>query len=421
MKNNDLVKIIDYWQNSIQQNNLYPREIVDKIDLTSKEVIDIIGVRRSGKSSVLKLIIGKIGQKKDCLYINFEDPFFVKYDQAQIIEELIETYKEYFSTNLKYLFFDEIQNIKNWEKAIRKLRDGSKYKIFVTGSSSKLLSQELSTLLSGRHLSYQLFPLSYKEYLAFNNLTIDNKKDLILKEKKLLRLFDSYLAVGGFPEIAIGGKQELIKQYYADIIEKDIIRRFDIRQKDILEKMGIFIISNAAKIVSSASLKNTYKISFEMVSNYLEYLKESFLVFELPQFSYSLKSQQKSLKKFYAIDPGLANAVSFRFSEDKGRLLENCVFLELKRRKQEIYYYKTANGNEVDFLIKQGKSPLLIQVSWSLADNKTKQREIRSLVKAMKELKTNKAIILTYNSQGELKLNNKKISIMPVFKWLLPF
>jgi len=123
MKNNDLVKVIDYWQNSIQQNNLYPREIVDKIDIGSKEVIDIIGVRRSGKSSVLKLLIGKIGQKKDCLYINFEDPFFVKYDQAQIIEELIETYKEYFSENLKYLFFDEIQNIELWEKWIKEVYD----------------------------------------------------------------------------------------------------------------------------------------------------------------------------------------------------------------------------------------------------------------------------------------------------------
>jgi predicted AAA+ superfamily ATPase len=415
-----LIKIIDFWKNTVSEDDLYYRPIVDKIDYKSKEIVDIIGPRRSGKSSILKLLIKKLSLSNNFLFINIEDPYFVIHNEPQVIEELIAIYKEYFNTKLRYLFFDEIHAINHWESAVRKLRDGGQYKIFITGSSSKLLSRELSTLLTGRHISYQIMPLSFTEFLSFKGMELKRKKDLILKEKSLLNNFNDYLSIGGFPEIVKTNNLALLKQYYFDIIQKDIVMRYEVRQTDILEKMGIFLITNIAKTVSVESLKKAFDLSFEAVSNYLDYFGEAFLIFELPRFSYSLKRQQKTVKKIYSVDSGLANAVSFRFSEDKGRLLEQCVFLELLRRGCEIYYYKTGNNKEIDFLIKgQSQKTELIQVCWDFNDEDTKKREIDSLLQAMEELKLNIGTILSYNSEENLKIDKKSIKIMPVFKWLI--
>lgn len=416
-----LVKVIDFWKKTSVEAGLFHRSIVDKIDCHSKEIIDIIGPRRSGKSTILKLLIKKLDLKNNYLFINFEDPYFVTRNQPEVIEELVSTYEEYFDKNLIYLFFDEIHNILNWENILRKLRDEGKYKIFITGSSSKLLSKELSTLLTGRHLSYSILPLSFIEFLSFKQITINSKKDLILKEKNLLKNFNNYLLIGGFPEIVKTENMSLLKQYYFDIVQKDIIMRYDVRQKDILEKVGIYLVSNTAKIISVESLKKTFGLSYEAVSNYLEYFKEAFLNFELQQFSYSLKNQFKAFKKNYTVDSGLANAISFRFSEDKGRILEQTVFLELKRREVEVYYYRTRNNKEVDFFVKQkNKKELLIQVCWDLNEEKTKRREVDSLNQAMEELKINKGLILTYNSEGKISKAGKTIIIKPSYKWMFP-
>jgi len=424
MIDNTLLKIIDFWQGVTEEKNLYNRQLVDKIDTKTKEVLDIIGPRRVGKSSIMKIIIQKLKPKVKAgiLYINFEDPYFIDHNTPTILEELVEVYKEYYQENLYYLFFDEIQNIDLWEKAVRKLRDSGNYKIFISGSSSKLLGSEFASLLSGRHLSYQLLPLPFFEYLVFQGVKIKDKKDIILKEKMLLKYFNEYLVWGGFPEVVLSKKQELLKQYYLDIIQKDIVKRYEIREKNILDKMGLYLLNNSGKTVSVSSIKNIYGISHELASTYLEYFKETFLFFELPQFSYSVKTQQKALKKIYPVDTGLANTVSFRFSEDKGRILETTVFLSLKRQDKEVYYYKTKNNKEVDFLIKEkdGKNKL-IQVCFDLTDEKTKKREIVSLNKAMEELELNEGLILTYNTEDKVLIDKRKITILPVYKWMLNY
>lgn len=415
-----LVKIIDFWKKSVEKDKLYDRLILEKINYKSKEIVDLVGPRRSGKSSILKLIIKRLKLNGNFLYINFEDPFFVINNDPQIIEELTAVFKEYFNPKLEYLFFDEIQEIKQWEKAVRKLRDGEKFKIFITGSSSKLLSGEISSLITGRHLSYNISPLSFSEFLAFKGIKICAKKDIILKEKKILKMFNEYLKIGGFPEVALTENPELLKNYFYDILQKDIVMRHNIREKEILEKMAVYLLSNSGKITSMESLKTAFNISFPATQSYLEYFKESFLVFELLQFSYSLKKQSKALKKIYAVDIGLSNAVSFKFSEDKGRMLENAVFLELKNKKGELYYYKTKNNLEVDFLVKEKtKVKKLIQVCWTLEDKKTKERELRNLTAAMDELKLKDGFILTYNEEDEIKINKKIINVIPCWKWLL--
>jgi predicted AAA+ superfamily ATPase len=414
-----LVKIIDFWQKSALKNNLFNRAVLETINLTSKEIVDLVGPRRSGKSSVLKLIIKKLKLKDNFLYLNFEDPFFVENNNAAIIEEAVDVYREYFNSDLKYLFLDEVQEIKNWEKAVRKLRDGGDFKIFITGSSSKLLSRELSSLITGRHLSYHIFPLSFEEFLGFEKVSIVNKKDIILKEKLLQKKFEEYLQWGGFPEAVLEKNHELLKNYFFDILGKDIMARYEVRDRATLERMAVFLLTNSTKITTIESLKNNFNLSFETASLYLEYFKDAFLLFELPQFSFSLKKQSKAFKKFYAIDIGLAKNVSFKFSEDNGRVLENAVFLELKRRGKDLYYYKTKEGLEVDFFAKEGRAGDLIQVSWSIEEETVRKREIKNLFSAMDELKIKKGLILTYGESEIIKKDDKEITVKPVFRWML--
>ena len=414
-----LVKIIAFWQDVAKEGALNSREVADAIDIQTKEVVDIVGVRRCGKSSILKLLIQKLRLQDNFLYINFEDPFFIDHNHAQIIEELITTYQDYFNAGLRYLFFDEVQAIDQWEKAIRKLRDSGQFKVYVTGSSSKLLSSELASLLTGRHLSYKLHPLSFREYLAFKGISPLSKKDVILKAGTLLKNFTDYLAIGGFPEIVLTGNQTLLKQYFFDIIQKDIVMRHSVRETAKLEKMAVFLMSNASKIISLESLKKTFDISYKLASTYLDYFKESFLLFEIPQFSYSLKTQAKALKKYYTVDCGLANVAAIRFSQDTGRILENCVYLQLLRRFDDIYYYKTKNNLEVDFVVKTASSKLAIQVAWSVKDEKTKAREIRALVVALDELKLKRGLILTCDEEDEVVVEGKIITITPAYKWML--
>lgn len=419
IEKDQLVKVIDFWHSSALENNLFDRDVLSGIDFKSKEIIDLTGPRRSGKSSVLKLAIKKMRLGDNFLYLNFEDPFFVENNNPRIIEEFLDVYREYFNAKLKYIFLDEIQEMKNWEKAVRKLRDEGKYKIFITGSSSKLLSRELSSALTGRHLSYRVFPLSFSEFLKFEKIEMKSKRDLVLGEKLLEKKFDQYLERGGFPEAVIQKSHELLKNYFFDILEKDVIARYEIRDRLTLEKMAVFLLTNSAKIVTLESLKNNFNLSFETVSAYLEYFKNSFLLFDLPQFSFSLKKQQKAFKKFYAVDTGLAGNASFRFSQDKGRMLENAVFLELLRRGGQIYYYKTKDGLETDFYVKNKTGEDLIQVSWNIGEKETKDREIKNLLAAMNETKTRKGLMLTYEESGIIKRAGKEIKVMPVYQWML--
>lgn len=414
-----LVKIIDFWQKNANEQGLLPRTLVDKIDTETKEVVDIVGPRRSGKSSVMKIIIQKLKTRGNCLYINFEDPYFLEHNSPIVIDELIDAYTAYFKPSLAYIFFDEIQNIVLWEKAVRKLRDSGQYKIFLSGSSAKLLSSESASLLTGRHISYQLLPLSFQEYLVFRGISLPDKTQMLLQDTILQKHLEEYLYIGGFPAAVLSNSQELLKQYYTDIIQRDIVRRYEVRQPAILEKMGAYLITNAAKIVSLSSLQKLYTISYELASTYISYFREAFLLFETPQFSHSLKTQQKAFKKIYPIDTGLANAVSFGFSQERGRMLEAIIFLELQRQGQETYYYKTGSGKEVDFLVKGKYAHELIQAAWDMSDEKTKHREITSLLGAMDEQKLKSGTIITFNTSEYLDFNGKTIVLQPSYQWLL--
>ncbi|MHB1377837.1 MAG: ATP-binding protein [Candidatus Humimicrobiaceae bacterium] len=413
-----IIKLIDFWNNTITAGNLKDRVVLNTINLKTNEIIDITGPRRSGKSSVLKMIIKKLKLKDNYIFMNFEDPFFIDNSNPEIIDEIISVFKQHFNPQLKYLFFDEIQEINQWERIINKYRELNELKMFITGSNSKFTESELASLLTGRHLSYKVMPLNFTEFIYFNGIKINSLKEVVLNKKTILDLFDKHMQIGGFPEIVITENMELAKTYFTDILYKDIVMRHDIRQKTVLEKIALFFISNSGKIISIESLKNNYNISFEMSSSYIDYLKSAFLILELNQFSYSLKKQQKSLKKYYSIDTGIANSISFRFSEDKGRMLENIVFLHLKNSGSNIYYYKTRNNLEVDFLIADNMEIKdLIQVSWNIENSETRAREIKSLAAAMEELNINSSKIITYDQEEEIRVGSKTIHVIPAFKW----
>jgi hypothetical protein len=412
--------IIIFWKNEVVNSKLFPRRAFSLLDVKNPEVIDITGVRRSGKSSVLKLVAQSLPDRDSWLYINFEDPYFSVNNHASVLEDVVEVYVKYFSPKLKYLFFDEVQNIDSWERAVRKYRDGSHYKIFITGSSSKLLSGELSTLLTGRHISFGLMPLSFREYLSFKGIVVDNKKDLFTKGSELKHVFQDYLLCGGFPQVVLTNQRELLKSYYGDIVEKDIIGRYDVRDKNTLEKIGLFMMSNVSKTLSPTSIKKIYSISFAKAIKYIDYFKEAMLCYELEQYSPSTKSRQRSLKKIYSVDTGMAETISMSFSEDKGRLLENAVFLELKRWGKQIFYYKTPTC-EVDFVIRDhNQDEELVQVCWDISNLETRARELKALKKAADNLKLKRATIVTIDQKETVVHEGLKVEIVPAHEWFIP-
>lgn len=417
MEDAKILEILFSWKTYLKQKNLIKREIQTKIIKSmGKEVIDIIGIRRSGKSSLLNLLIKQLDLKDSLiLYVNFDDPMFANFLDLNLLEKIWDVYRININPDEKpFIFFDEIQVIPKWEKWVKKIRDLEIAHVFITGSSSKLLSREYGTSLTGRHITQVLFPLSFKEFLRFKNFKIPkNKADIYNKKIWLRKHFQEFLINGGFPEFVLSENIELLKNYFEDILYKDVIIRHQIRDVNLLRKIANYCLTNISQSLSYNSLKNLFKISLDTARAYLSYIEESFMIFQVSIFSYSLKIQEVNPKKVYCIDNGLRNAISFKFSKDEGKLAENLIFIELKRRGKEIYYWK--GKNEVDFIVKEIDDSLKA-LNITYTDEITK-REIEGL-KEFKEKfssQVTKLIILTKNI--EKKKNG--IVYIPIWKWLL--
>ena len=383
---------------------------------------DIIGVRRSGKTTILyQLIKSFLDEKikpKDIVFLNFDDSEI----DASSFEEILTSIGK-INPEIKYLFIDEVQQKNGWERWIRTLYDTKKLKqIFVSGSSASLLSQDIGRVLTGRHITFSIFPFSFKEYLKFfewKNFNIDFLK---YNKNKLLHYQEDYIKNGGFPETI--GKTDserkiILTNIYNDVLSRDISSRFG-ASYDIIKNLSYHLLSNMSNEFSYRSAANSTGLSVETIEKYLDFLKESFMILTIDAFSYKTKVKFKQNKKIYCIDTGLRNAVSFKFSEDLGRTVENVVFIELKRRNKEVYYWKDKTGKEVDFIIKEGlKIKELIQVCWDVNNKKTKEREVKSLLEAMNEFKLKQGIVITEDYENEKKINGKTIIFIPLWKWLL--
>ncbi len=376
----------------------------------------IIGPRRCGKS----VLAYRLVKDKKYGYINFDDERLIGI-KTNDLNSCLEVLEE-INPGFKYLLLDEVQNVRGWELFVNRLKR-SGYNIVITGSNSKLLSKELATHLTGRHFIIELFPFSFREFLSYQDFQV-KKEDIFITQKRarIKKFFNEYLKSGGFPEVM---KLELKKQYlrelYDKIISRDILSRYGIKYIKDLKEIALFAISNFGSKVSYHKIKNLFEIkSVHTAKNYLNYLEEAYLIFQLLPFSFKIKNQLRQSKKLYTIDTGLINAIAPKFSPDTGKLMENLVFLELKRQGKEIYFYSQPIGYEVDFVIREGlRIKQLIQVCYSVAREETKKREIKGLLRTGRDLICNNLLVITSDYEGEERIKNKKIKYIPLWKWLL--
>lgn len=435
MNKNELIKILEDWNFWIKdlETGVNRKLYLDVLEgrLPSELIKVIIGARRSGKSYIMRqlakwLIEKKKVSKNNILIINFEDPRFTGLS-TKLIQQAFDVYLETYKPKGEiYVFLDEVQEIPRWEKWVRMMQELDKANIIVSGSNSKLLSSELATVLTGRHLDMTVLPLSFREFLKFRKLEIKNNLELIRNDTELKSLLGEFLKFGSFPLVVLGqDKKDALLSYFDDVVNKDLIKRYKIRKTEEIKSLIKLYLSNISSPITFSSSGKFLNMSALSVERFSAYLETSYLVFFLKRFSYKFKEQENSPRKVYAVDTGLANNIGFQFSANSGRLAENLVFLELKRRSysnpwMEIYYWKSLTHEEVDFLVKEDtKVKELIQVCWDIQDMNTKKRETKALLKAMDEFKLKKGLIITEDYEGEEKIDGKKIEYVTLRRWLL--
>lgn len=380
-----------------------------------KEIIVLSGIRRCGKSTLLQEIRSSLPQNN--YFLNFDDERLVHFT-VEDFQKLHEIFIEHFGVQTNF-FFDEIQNIRGWERFVRRLRDNNN-KVYITGSNASMLSKELGTHLTGRYYQNELYPFSFREFLKFKNKAL-SPQDLYTTRGKaeLKQLFNEFFEKGGFPDFLQNGNRQYLKSLYESILYRDIIVRNGLTNEKELLELIYFLAGNVAKLASYNSLAKVINIkNATTVKNYLEYIQNTYLVFAVNKFDYSIKTQIQNPKKFYFIDNALIRELGFFSSDDKGRLLENLVFIELKRRSKEVYYYK--NKQECDFVIREKlKIVEAIQVCWSVYNSETRITEINGLTGALSAYNLKKGTILTDSDEDNLQVNGFEIEIKPVWKWLL--
>ena len=397
------------------------------IPINSGKIISVIGARRSGKTYCLYQLMNKLPpdvDRSDLIYINFEDERLnLKSENLNLI---LESYYELYPGKNKplYFFFDEIQNIQDWERFVRRIYDTVSKNIFITGSSSKLLSKEIASSLRGRSISYEIYPLMFDEYLKFKD--IDSTDISSTRNKsKIINAFSRYLYNGAFPETINYDKDLRLKtlRSYLDVMTyRDIIERYEVKNPTALKYFIKKSLSNVSNYLSVNKLFNELrssgiKLSKDSIYEFINYANDCYLFFLINIYSESINVQNTNDKKLYCIDNGLANILSFRFSEDKGRMLENVIYLHFKRKGYNIFYF--FNKRECDFIIQDGtKISNAIQAAYELNSN-NREREVQGLVEAMKCFKLKNGLILTNDQSEEIEVENLKITIKPVWKWAL--
>ena len=400
------MKLSDVMDVSLSQKTVLERQELGQIRILLPELPDnqshalvVSGIRRCGKSTLLHQYVN--GLNRAFFYLNFDDIRLSSFskDDYQLLDNVIK------DSGARLLFFDEIQSAVKWELYVRqKLDEG--YQIALTGSNASLLSKDLGSRLTGRHISKELFPFSYNEYCTFLKLKIGHESLL------------SYLESGGFPEFIKTGNTDILVQLQSDILYRDIAVRYGIRDTRSLKQLFVYLLSNSTQLFSPSKLTGIVGVkSPTTILEYISYLEASYLIQLLPCFAWSVKAQSLAPKKVYIIDTGLIKTGAVSFSKNYGALLENFVYNNLRiYNKASVYYYSSKNGGECDFIIKSQDDTSCIQVCWEL-NNDNQNREIDGLLDAMDFFGLNEGVILTFNSEDIILTKGKKINVIPVWKY----
>lgn len=410
----ELLKHIIFDQRERDLSTMVEREIDQRLVL-SPEILVISGIRRCGKSVLLQQIRSQ--QAEQDFYLNFDDERLINFE-VDNFQTLYEAFIELFGEQ-KTFYFDEIQNISGWERFVRRLYDNG-CKVFITGSNANMLSRELGTHLTGRYCQIELYPFSFSEFLKMKEVYPEHKDFYTTTGKSnLRRFFDDYLRTGGFPRYIQDKNNSYLSTLYENVIYKDVVTRNKLNGERELLEMMYYLASNATKRFSYNSLAKVVGLKHpDTVKNYLEHIESTYLLFQVMRFDWSIKKQIGYQKKVYFIDNAIINKVGFNATDNMGQLLENLVFIQLKRQNKEVYYHD--DGVECDFIVREdGHIISAFQVTHSLSDLKTRQREINGLLSALNAYNLSEGMILTTDETEELTIEGKKIVICPTWKWLL--
>ncbi|MCX6774112.1 MAG: ATP-binding protein [Candidatus Micrarchaeota archaeon] len=422
------------------QEKEIPRVIYRTLTLPdSAKIISVIGPRRAGKTYLLyqkmRELMSRGVKKENIVYLNFEEFRLVGLTFREIRDVLKIQWQLYPGSKegKLYIFIDEPQNIENWETSVRGLQDEG-FHIFLTGSSSKLLSKEIATSLRGRTLSYLLLPFSFEEFLGSKNAKVSANPLSSREKASLLQFIDEYLRFGGYPEVALEQnpdiKLNILKEYFNTVVYRDIIERNNVRNSRLIKWLIKSIVSSFSKEYSIhkiyLSLKSQgLKVSKNTLYSYLSLLEDSNFAIPLQKFKQSVRKMELGFSKIYLCDVGFVEVVGL--ADDRGKRLENVIFLELLRKARpltEIYYWKNVQQEEVDFVLRDmDKITELIQACYDPKNSETKEREVRALLKAGKELKCENLTVITYDYEGEEEYEwfgiKGRIRYIPLWKWIL--
>lgn len=383
-----------------ESSHLYPRSDVYFPDTPNKIKV-AIGMRRSGKTCLLLRKIQALRSEgvplSRILYINFEDDRLMPMGQealAQLVEAFYALYPENHDQEC-YLFFDEIQNVDEWALVMRRVHDKQRTQIYLTGSSAKLLSSEIATELRGRSIAIEVYPFNYMDYLGLKGIAAPQKELPLRKQDQYQALLCDYLSVGGFPEVALYADEDrarVLQDYVSVAVLRDIVERYHVSNIALIRYLIKTLLKQNATAFAANKLYNTLKrqgfsVGRATLYDYLEYIEDAYLMFKVPLFDESERKVQSNPKKIYAVDTGLVHSYTFSFSKNYGRMFENVIYLDLRRRGYQVYYYLTAERYEVDFLVRSLTGKIkLYQVAWDVSDQETLEREQRALALAEQEL-----------------------------------
>ncbi|CAG0999274.1 hypothetical protein METP2_03140 [Methanosarcinales archaeon] len=426
-----LVEWNPHWEETAG-SKLIERELVRDIEpwLERKEILGFLGVRRSGKTTLMSILINLLSSnipRKNILFIKCDDD---RIQKENLIDDALKGYMELVNPQGKiFVFIDEVQEIDNWENTLKRIYDLEKgIKLIISGSNFSMQKDDFSFRLAGRIAYFEVYPLSFKEFLKIK-IRIRDKIEALSKKDEIKHYLFEYMEFGGFPEVVLEKnptmKKQLLQFYFDTIIYRDIIKKRDLRSAAKMERMINMFLQNISNPMNFSKVGKDILLSVDTVGEYAAYLGDAYLVFTMPIFSFSVKAQEINPKKIYCIDSGIRNIKGFRFSLDYGRIAENIVFIELKRRTfsdplSRIFYWHDKKQKETDFLLMgENKVSNAIQVCWEIIQPVVKKREVEGMLSVLNEFNLECGLIITEDYEGEEIIGTKKISYMPLWLWLL--